>query len=396
MVLFPQLTEMELWLYRAIFTERLTLFPAPGFTIEHNTTDTPDSRRNTIRRATYLSFAKLLPAFLFAFPFIIPYAAHGFSFPAAFSFFSSLSDTSEVHEEAPQLRLHSFIGTPALRAALNIDPNPAKGGGDITVVGDVALQAELGPSGTLADIEVARPGADQISIYVVREGDTLSQIAELFSVTTNTIVWANDLRRGNVIQPGQTLAILPVSGITHTVKSGDTLASLVKKYEGDVAEVLEFNGLSEGTSLAVGDSIVIPYGVAPQTSSVSTRAIASGAGGPTIDGYFLRPIVSGRRSQGLHGYNGVDIAASTGTNVLASASGEVIISRSFGYNGGYGQYMVVRHPNGTQTLYAHLSQNYVFAGQSVVQGQVIGAVGNTGRSTGPHLHFEVRGARNPF
>lgn len=349
-----------------------------------------------IRRATYISFAKFLPVFLFAFPFVIPYAAHGFSFPAAFSFFSVFSEEETVDEDAPIARLHSSSRTPVLRAALNIDPNPAKGGGDITVVGGVALQGEVGPSGTLADIEVARPGADQISIYVVREGDTLSQIAELFGVSTNTIVWGNDLRRGNVIQPGQTLAILPVSGITHTVKKGDTLASIVKKYEGDMGEVLEFNGLSEGASLAVGDSVVVPYGVAPQTSSVSTRAVASGGGGPRLDGYFLRPVVGGRKSQNLHGYNGIDIAASTGTNVLASASGEVILSRSFGYNGGYGQYIVVKHPNGTQTLYAHLSQNYVFAGQNVVQGQVIGAVGNTGRSTGPHLHFEVRGARNPF
>lgn len=321
---------------------------------------------------------------------------HGFSLPTAFNFFTLLGQDSEVQEEASPTQIHSFLQTPALRAALNIDPNPAKGGGDITVVGGVALQSEIGPSGTLADIEVARPGADQISIYVVREGDTLSQIADLFGVTTNTIVWGNDLSRGNVIQPGQTLAILPVSGITHTVKKGDTLASIVKKYEGDMGEVLEFNGLSEGAALAVGDSVVVPYGVAPQTSSVSTRAIASGGGGPRIDGYFLRPVVGGVRSQGLHGYNGIDIAAGVGTNVLASASGEVILSRTFGWNGGYGQYIVVRHSNGTQTLYAHLSQNYVFAGQQVVQGQVIGAVGNTGRSTGPHLHFEVRGARNPF
>jgi len=292
-------------------------------------------------------------------------------------------------------RLHSSSKTPALRAALNIDPNPAKGGGDITVVAGVALQSETGPSGTFADIEVARLGADQISIYVVREGDTLSQIADLFGVTTNTIIWANDLR-GSTIRPGQTLAILPVSGLTHTVVKGDTLASIVKKYKGDMDEVLAFNGFSAGQALSVGDSVVVPYGVAPQTARVSTRAVASGAGGPSLNGYFLRPIVGGVKTQGVHGYNGVDLGASTGTNVLASASGEVIISRSSGYNGGYGQYVVIKHSNGTQTLYAHLSQNYVFVGARVVQGQVIGAVGNSGRSTGPHLHFEVRGASNPF
>lgn len=297
----------------------------------------------------------------------------------------------------PSLYLHRVSDTPALKAALNVDPNPAKGGGDITISGGVALVSEIGPSGTLADIEVARPGHDQISIYVVREGDTLSQIAELFNVSTNTIVWANDLRRGNVIRPGETLAILPVSGVRHTVTKGDTLASIVKKYDGKIEEVLEFNGITENAALALGTTITIPYGTIPQAiASVSTSAIASGSGGPSLAGYFLRPVVGGRKSQGIHGYNGVDLAAPVGTSALASASGDVIISRTFGYNGGYGQYIVIRHGNGTQTLYAHLSENFVFAGARVVQGQVIGAVGNTGRSTGPHLHFEVRGARNPF
>ena len=327
-----------------------------------------------------------------------PHVATAVSLAQLFAPLKTLNvEPSALFISAPKNSLHRVTTTPALKAALNVDPNLARGGGDITISGGVALVPEIGPSVTLADIEVARPGQDQISIYVVREGDTLSQIAELFNVSTNTIVWANDLRRGNVIRPGETLAILPVSGVRHTVKKGETLASIVKKYEGELDEVLEFNGIPEGASLAVGSTITIPYGVVPQAvSSVSTSAVASGSGGPSLSGYFLRPLVGGRRTQGVHGYNGVDIAAPTGTAVLASASGEVIISRSYGYNGGYGQYIVIRHDNGTQTLYAHLSENYVFAGARVVQGQVIGGIGNTGRSTGSHLHFEVRGAQNPF
>lgn len=330
---------------------------------------------------------------LFVFTMVFPQGAEAFSLSRLFSSIQNLAGISEAADEV----LHNIQETPALRAAINADPNPAKGGGDITISGGTVLVPEIGPSGTLADIEVARPGHDQISIYVVREGDTLSQIAELFNVSTNTIIWSNDLRRGNVIRPGETLAILPVSGVRHTVKSGDTLSKITKRYDGNLEEVLEFNDLKEGASLTVGDTVVVPYGVMPQAiASVSTSAVASGSGGPRLDGYFLRPIVGGRKSQNIHGYNAVDIAAPTGTAVLASASGEVIISRSYGYNGGYGRYIVVRHPSGTQTLYAHLSENYVFAGAQIVQGQVIGSVGNTGRSTGPHLHFEVRGARNPF
>ena len=348
-------------------------------------------------RATYKKQSTIyIVAVVFFFGLAVsPKSADAFSFS---DFFHSLRPFDTATAQAVSfIPLHRIGDTPALKAALNVDPNPAKGGGDITIAGGVALVPEIGPSGTLADIEVARPGYDQISIYVVREGDTLSQIAELFNVSTNTIVWANDLTRGNVIRPGETLVILPVSGVRHTVLKGETLVSIVKKYKGDIAEVLEFNGLSKDATLAMGDTITIPYGTVPQTvSSVSTSVVARGAGGPSLDGYFLRPVVGGRKTQGLHGYNGVDLGAPAGTAVLASASGEVIISRSYGYNGGYGQYIVVRHGNGTQTLYAHLSENYVFAGARVVQGQVIGAVGNTGRSTGPHLHFEIRGARNPF
>jgi murein DD-endopeptidase MepM/ murein hydrolase activator NlpD len=102
------------------------------------------------------------------------------------------------------------------------------------------------------------------------------------------------------------------------------------------------------------------------------------------------------RTQGIHGYNGVDLGAPAGTAVRAAAAGQVIISKASGWNGGYGQYIVVKHANGTQTLYAHLSANSVAAGATVAQGQLIGAVGNTGKSTGNHVHFEVRGAKNPF
>lgn len=110
----------------------------------------------------------------------------------------------------------------------------------------------------------------------------------------------------------------------------------------------------------------------------------------------MRPLRGGVKSQGIHGYNGIDIAAPVGTPILASADGAVILARTSGYNGGYGLYVVIKHNNGTQTLYAHMSRVNVSVGQTVTQGEVIGAVGNTGRSTGPHIHFEVRGARNPF
>jgi len=286
---------------------------------------------------------------------------------------------------------------PLLEAARNLDPNPAKGGGDISVVGGEALLPETGPSGSLADIEDRPPSTDQISVYVVREGDSLSQIARMFGVSTNTIIWANDdIGRGGVITPGQTLVILPISGVRHAVVKGETLQSIAKKYKGHLEEIIQYNGFTENTALAVGDIVVIPDGeIAPAPTPVRTASVARGTSGPSYIGYYLKP-VDGIKTQGIHGYNGVDFGASVGTPIVASASGQVIIARSGGWNGGYGTYVVIKHDNGTQTLYAHMSSMIAYSGQSVVQGQVIGYVGSTGRSTGPHLHFEVRGAKNPF
>ncbi|MEA1929561.1 MAG: M23 family metallopeptidase [Patescibacteria group bacterium] len=276
-------------------------------------------------------------------------------------------------------------------------PNPATaiGGSEITITGG-ALLPDSGVIGTMADVE-DKPKSDQISLYVVREGDSLSQIAEMFSVSVNTIAWANDFERGATIRPGQMLLILPVSGIRHTVAEGETVRSIAKKYQGDAEEIIQFNGLDAEGILAKGDVVTIPGGahsVAP--SSKKVYAEVRGSNGPSYAGYYIRPIVGGVRSQGLHGHNAIDLAAPAGTPIMAAASGQVIVSRSGGWNGGYGNYVVIRHDNDTQTLYAHNTSNTVGVGQRVVQGQVIGYMGSTGRSTGNHVHFEIRGAKNPF
>ena len=312
------------------------------------------------------------------------------------SAFSGFFQEKTASAAVIRLNAHNSQNVPLLRAAINIDPNPAKGGGDIAIVGGVALLSEEGPSGTMADIESAQSG--QISIYVVHEGDSLAGIAKMFGVSVNTIVWANDLKRGTTITPGQTLVILPISGVKHTVAKGDTLKSIAKKYQADSEEIIQYNGLSSDATLAIGDEIIVPDGeiLSPIYSASGATAKVRGASGPEYLGYYGRPLVGGRKSQGLHGYNGVDLAAPAGTPILAAAAGQVIVSRDYGWNGGYGNYVVIQHDNGTQTLYAHNSSNIVFVGQRVFQGQVVGYVGSTGKSTGAHLHFEVRGAKNPF
>jgi murein DD-endopeptidase MepM/ murein hydrolase activator NlpD len=229
----------------------------------------------------------------------------------------------------------------------------------------------------------------------VREGDTLSDIATMFNVSINTIMWANDISKAKSIRPGETLIILPVSGISYTVKKGDTVQGIAGKYKADVTDILNYNGLADSDILLAGQTIIIPD--AEIQTAVPTRIIAgTGSSGPSYSGYYIRPIKGGVRSQGIHGYNGVDLAAPLGTPVYASAEGTVILSKSGGYNGGYGNYIIVSHPNGTQTLYAHLSRNLVSAGTRVEQGEEIAKMGSTGKSTGSHVHFEIRGAKNPF
>jgi LysM repeat protein len=307
------------------------------------------------------------------------------------SFISSLFASPEEKNVASAITSQNVA---LLEASRSPDPDGGKGGGDITVVGGVALLPETGPAGTLADISENHPGT--ISLYVVRDGDTLGGIGKMFGVSANTIAWANDIK-GGIIHPGDTLVILPISGIRHTVAKGDTIQSIARKYKGDIGEILQFNGLREGAVLSVGDMVIVPDGVvaAPAASYSATSALR-GAGGPSYDGYYLRPIIGGRKTQGLHGYNGVDLASYLGAPILASAAGEVIIARDGGWNGGYGSYIVVAHGNGTQTLYGHLSALLAYQGKFVERGEIIGYMGQTGRATGVHLHFEIRGARNPF
>ncbi len=290
-----------------------------------------------------------------------------------------------------------------LQAAKNIDPTLSVGGGDVVVVDDAAIQADLTPfSAEVSREQVAPATADQISLYLVQEGDTLSQVAEMFNVSVNTVVWANELSNNMDIHPGQTLLILPITGVQHTVEKGDTLKSIAKEYSGGsdnlsdfIAEIAEYNNIADDAELAVGDTLTIPGGEMDEKMPASYAAAVSSA--PSVSGYFINPMGGWyQKTQGLHGYNAVDFGANYGTPVVAAASGKVIVSKAGGWNGGYGNYVVIEHANGTQTLYAHFSRNTVWQGQSVTQGQVVGYVGSTGRSTGNHLHFEVRGAANPF
>jgi LysM repeat protein len=298
-----------------------------------------------------------------------------------------------------------IVGNSQTMPLLQSSPSPINsasvGGGDINIVDGNALLSENGPSGTVADINDTVTNGT-ISRYIVRKGDSLSSIAKMFGVSTNTIVWANDIS-GKSIKEGQELVILPVSGVIHTVAKGETLSSIAKKYKGDLAEIQQFNSLDSTSKLAIGDTVIIPDGDAgskvstAKTSVTGATSLIKGTDNvPSYAGYYMLPISGGRKTQGLHGYNAVDYAIPVGSSLVAAAGGEVVIAKTTGWNGGYAEYIVISHYNGSQTVYGHLSAVYVTPGQRVTKGQLIGLTGNTGNSTGPHLHLEIRGAKNPF
>lgn len=296
--------------------------------------------------------------------------------------------------------------------AMNVNPMSGTGGGDVDIVDDSAVVAQDGPSGTLADI--VKPKNGTITTYIVREGDTLSSIAQMFGIPQSTILWANDLTNKSKIKPGDKLTILPVPGIRYAVKAGDTLASIAKHYGADSGDIASYNAVDDST-LTVGSDIIIPDAELPNVVPASKPKLATGKShgrirvgaepahdvGPQGDAeeiaYYIAPLSNYVETQGIHGYNAVDLAAPIGTPIVASAAGDVVVAREGGWNGGYGSYVVISHDNGSQTLYGHMSKVATYDGAHVEQGQVIGYVGQTGLATGPHVHFEIRnGIRNPF
>lgn len=253
-----------------------------------------------------------------------------------------------------------------------------------------------------------------VTVYTVVSGDTLSGIAEKFDISTNTIRWANNLSPKSTIRVGQKLDILPVSGVQYTVKKGDTISGIAAKFDVSQTAILDFNDLDSSDKIVPGLEIIIPDGepipapkpvvksVKRATSSAETKATSVNTETTTTNtsnsgSYYIVPAPGSRLSQGLHDGSAVDMALPIGSVIRAAASGVVtLVKDSNKWNGGYGYYLKIKHDNGTETLYAHLSRIDVEVGDEVEQGQAIALSGNTGRSTGPHLHFEVRGAPNPF
>lgn len=242
------------------------------------------------------------------------------------------------------------------------------------------------------DTQVSSKVRDSIIDYQVQNGDTVASIANKFGVSADTVRWQNGLTKDS-IKSGQTIKILPVTGVAHTVAKGDTVYSIAKKYDADSQAIVDFpfNSFTndETFELAIGQTVIVPNGVMPTGGNATPRPrqLTPNAGSVTASGQFVWP-TQGIITQYFSWYHpAIDIANPAEPLDVAADSGRVIYA---GWDTtGYGNMVLIDHGNGFKTRYAHLSQIMVISGQTVGKGQVVGRMGSTGHSTGPHTHFEI-------
>lgn len=292
------------------------------------------------------------------------------------------------------------IASPTFRAASVRAFTPTVLGAEVALAQAPATTGFALMQPVLTDDAIADSGRKGVTTYTVEPGDTPSTIAERFGLSLTTVLWANGLQSWSVIQPGQSLKILPTDGVTHTVKRGETLEQIAKKYSADAEEVLEFNRLVDADDIEEGDLLIVAGGKPPAVIAPTPRRVIAQPGKPlpSIAGKLFWPSVDQYRISQYFTWrhHGVDIAAKHGTSVFASDAGTV---DSSGWIRGYGYQVTIDHGNGLKTRYAHNSKLLITKGQRVDRGQEIALVGSTGRSTGPHIHYEVfaNGVRvNPF
>lgn len=304
--------------------------------------------------------------------------------------------------------------------------NGSAAGGEDAIIRSFAPLTEAGQAGDSARAETPSRG---LIYYSVQAGDTLFGIAAAFGLTPETVLWSNYKAlkdNPDLLSIGMELVIPPSNGLVVEVEAGDTIEGIARRFQVSPESIVEqpVNKLSSVNQLLqVGQELFVPGGQretviwqVPKPVEVSrnpttgVRVYRVGrCGEVAIPALGTASFIYPTSRRYLSGYNfsswhpGLDFAGRLGEPIYAVDSGTVIYAgyslNAAGVPVGYGQYVVLDHGNGYQTLYAHASQLYVSCGQQVLQGTVIAAVGSVGRSTGPHLHFEIRAggqAINPW
>ncbi|MCF8001869.1 MAG: M23 family metallopeptidase [Halanaerobiales bacterium] len=220
---------------------------------------------------------------------------------------------------------------------------------------------------------------EKIEFHMVEYGETLWSIAQKHNVNIDTLIGANNIDNMNRIKPGDSLLILPVKGLLYKIGPGQNIESIAENFNIDSSVIREANNISPREKVNVDRLVLIP-GVKPEfgyKDRLEKMLVAPING--RISSYY------GKRWGRIH--EGVDYAVNTGTSIRAAGAGRVVYS---GWSNGYGYTVIIEHRKGLRTLYAHNSKLLVHSGEWVERNEIISKSGNTGNSTGPHLHFEVR------
>lgn len=246
----------------------------------------------------------------------------------------------------------------------------------------------------LFQTDISQKPRDKVIDYTVSRGDTISTIAQKFGISADTVRWENDLT-GDNITVGDSLKILPVSGIAHKVSKGDSVYTIAKKYDTDAQKIVDFpfNEFAnpETFSLVEGQMLIVPDGIKPSEQPFIRRQVFIASGPVSISSAGFTWPLHGIVSQFASWYHmAIDITSPVGTPIVAAQTGKVSHVIVGTWDGGYGNNVYIDGGDGFGSHYAHLSGVNVSPGDSVVAGKtVIGWVGLTGRTTGAHVHFEV-------
>ena len=229
------------------------------------------------------------------------------------------------------------------------------------------------------------------SSYEVKKGDTLSEIASIYNISVGTLIGFNGIEDVRRIIPGMVMKVPHINGIPYIVSRNDTLSSISIKYNIPVNDILDANNLfsdkiNPGKMLFIPGGKISDYEYKKATGTLFIYPANGRLSSPY--GYRSDPFTGKRRF-----HYGIDLASTSGTKIISTMSG--IVADVGNRPLGFGKYVIIRHANGYQTLYGHLSKCIVRKGQRVSQGEKIGEMGNTGRSTGNHLHFAIYKNNSP-
>jgi murein DD-endopeptidase MepM/ murein hydrolase activator NlpD len=295
----------------------------------------------------------------------------------------------------PRARLRAGVALPAAGLLIVLTVVPALGAlrerGDSLAVAAAASDTGTALAGYLISEPIhpearvtALPQALRVVTYRVKRGDSLSGIAQRFGLSVDTLISFNNVRRARSLSAGTELRVPSADGLAYTVRRGDTLLGIAQRHGITLESLLDWNAL-ESDVVVPGQVLFVPGARLPASvrDSVLGKLIVYPARGELSSrfGWRLNPFTGLREH-----HNGIDISARIGTPVVAAMAGRVAMA---GVSPVYGKYLILTHAGGYQTLYGHLNRALVAPGATVAQGQRIGEVGNTGYSTGSHLHFTV-------